>query len=237
MNGEWKIMIHEKRILMVLTSQATMGGFDRPTGVWFEELTTPYYHFVDAGFEVIFASPKGGVVPIDPHSRDENIPSVMRFASDSKAMSQLENSLPLADLSSTPYAAIFLPGGHGTMFDLPNDSALADLLQTFWLEDKVVAAVCHGPAGLLAASDEEGKPLVAGRRISAFSNEEEDAAGLTAAMPFLLESRIRELGGLYEGVPKFEPYAVRDGLLVTGQNPMSSELVAQLTIQAIKQPA
>lgn len=229
-------MSYNKRILMVLTSQATMGDSDRPTGVWFEELTTPYYHFVDAGFEVVLASPKGGLVPVDPHSREETTPSVVRFTSDMQAMSLLENSLPLAGVSSAPYAAIFLPGGHGTMFDLPEDQALAGLLEAFWREKKVVAAVCHGPAGLLGSRDEQGKPLFAGRKVSAFSNEEEDAAGLTDAMPFLLESRIRELGGLYEGAPKFEPYAVKDGRLVTGQNPMSSELVAKLTIQAIGEP-
>ncbi|RJX74860.1 type 1 glutamine amidotransferase domain-containing protein [Pseudomonas sp. LS-2] len=226
-------MSHDKRILMVLTSQATMGESNRPTGVWFEELSTPYYHFIDAGFEVVLASPKGGLVPVDPHSREETTPSVVRFASDERAMSLLENSLLLAEIVSAPYAAIFLPGGHGTMFDLPEDFALAHLIEAFWREGKVVAAVCHGPAGLLGASDEAGKSILDGPRISAFSNEEEDAAGLTEAMPFLLESRIRELGGLYEGAPKFEPYAVKDGRLVTGQNPMSSELVAQLTIQAI----
>lgn len=229
-------MSHDKRILMVLTSQATMGDSDRPTGVWFEELTAPYYHFIDAGFEVVLASPKGGLVPVDPHSREETTASVVRFAADAQAMSLLENSLLLAEVSSEAYAAIFLPGGHGTMFDLPDDQTLAGLLETFWREKKVVAAVCHGPAGLLSAKDEQGNPLVAGRKISAFSNEEEDAAGLTDAMPFLLETRIQELGGLYEGAPKFEPYAVKDGRLVTGQNPMSSELVAQLTIQAIAQP-
>lgn len=227
----------DKRILMVLTSQATMGDSNRPTGVWFEELTTPYYHFTDAGFEVVLASPKGGLVPVDPQSREEATSSVVRFTSDAKAMSQLENSLPLVEVSSTDYAAIFLPGGHGTMFDLPDDSVLAVLLEAFWQDRKVVAAVCHGPAGLLGARDEQGNPLVAGRKVSAFSNDEEDAAGLSDAMPFLLETRIRELGGLYEGAPKFEPYAVKDGRLVTGQNPMSSELVAQLTIQAIAQPA
>ncbi|HGQ7767868.1 TPA: type 1 glutamine amidotransferase domain-containing protein [Pseudomonas aeruginosa] len=228
-------MSHDKRILMVLTSQATMGDSNRPTGVWFEELTTPYYYFIDAGFEVVLASPKGGLVPVDPHSREETTPSVVRFASDAQAMSLLENSLPLIEVSSADYAAIFLPGGHGTMFDLPDDQTLAALIQAFWREKKVVAAVCHGPAGLLGARDEQGNPLVAERKVSAFSNEEEDAAGLTDAMPFLLETRIRELGGLYEGAPKFEPYAVTDGRLVTGQNPMSSKLVAQMTIQAIAQ--
>ncbi|NWA25584.1 type 1 glutamine amidotransferase domain-containing protein [Pseudomonas gingeri] len=222
-----------KRILMVLTSQATMGDTERPTGVWFEELTTPYYSFIDAGFEVLLASPKGGQIPLDPHSREEKVPSVERFLNDPKAMMLLQVSQTLNDVADMNFAAVFLPGGHGTMWDLPANTELAALLSKTWRDGKVVAAVCHGPAGLLSAVDEQGRPLVSGRKISAFSNEEEEAAGLTAAMPFLLEDRVRELGGLYEGVPKFEPFAIRDGRLVTGQNPMSSEKTAQLTVEAI----
>lgn len=230
-------MSDDKRILLVLTSQATMGDSDRPTGVWFEELSTPYYHFLDAGFGVDLASPKGGPIPVDPHSKEDGAASVQLFLADAQAMAALNASRSLTQIDSANYVAIFLPGGHGTMWDLPDNGTLASLLGNAWEQGKVVAAVCHGPAGLLGAVDGQGKPLIAGRRVSAFSNEEEDAAGLTAAMPFLLETRVRELGGLYEGAAKFEPYAVRDGRLVTGQNPMSSERVAQLTLEAIAEQA
>ncbi|MFF7709937.1 DJ-1/PfpI family protein [Pseudomonas sp. NPDC007930] len=222
-----------KRILLVSTSQATLGASARATGVWFEELTTPYYHFLDAGFSVELASPNGGEVPIDPHSREEAAPSVQRFLVDPLAMAALGSARPLAQVRAEGYAAVFLPGGHGTMWDLPAHPLLAALLSSAWQLGKVISAVCHGPAGLLSARDSSGQPLVAGRRVSAFSNEEEAAAGLTEAMPFLLETRLRELGARYEGGPAFTPYAVRDGRLVTGQNPMSSERVAQLTLEAI----
>lgn len=228
-------MTSSKRILMVLTSQSTMGNTDRQTGVWFEELTTPYYVFVDAGYDVVLASPAGGMIPVDPHSRDVEVQSVKRFLADGEAVSMLENSTALEDVVAGSFAAIFLPGGHGTMYDLPANANLAKLLSDAWRNQKVVAAVCHGPAGLLAACDENGDALVTGRKISAFSNAEEEAAGLTQVMPFLLETRIRELGGVYQCAPVFEPHAVRDGRLVTGQNPMSSELVANLTIQAMSE--
>lgn len=224
-----------KRILVVLTSHKTMPDGNRPTGVWLEELTTPYYQFLDAGFEVVLASPQGGQVPVDPHSTDESAKSISRFFADTAAMALLSGSKRLSDVSVAGFDAIFLPGGHGTMFDLPGDESLATLLSEAWKQGKVLAAVCHGPAGLLGAIDQEGRPLVEGRRVSAFSNEEEDAAGLTDQMPFLLESRIRELGGLYEGTPAFTPFAVREGRLVTGQNPQSSEKVASLVIEALSE--
>lgn len=148
-------------------------------------------------------------------------------------MAKVEACRTLEDVRVQDYAAVFIPGGHGTMWDLPGSVALAKLLSDAWQQGKAVAAVCHGPAGLLGALAEDGKPLVANRRVSAFSNEEEEAVGLTGVMPFLLESRLRELGAAYESVPAFTPHAVRDGRLVTGQNPMSSDAVARLTIEVI----
>ncbi len=224
------------KILMILTSQATMGSDPRPTGVWFEELATPYYAFIDAGAQVDLASIAGGRIPVDPHSLesgDANPPSVRRFLQDKHAMAQLEGSMKIDGVSVDGYSAVFLPGGHGTMWDLPASATLASLLDKAWANGKVVSAVCHGPAGLVNVKDVDGKPLVAGRRVAAFSNSEEDAAGLTSTVPFLLESRLRELGAHYEHGPDFQPFALRDGKLVTGQNPASSQEVARLVLAAI----
>lgn len=223
------------KILIVLTSHARIGETGHTTGVWLEELTTPYYAFIDAGAEVDLASIGGGAVPIDPNSMAEQDrpESVVRFFDDQVSQHKLGHSLKLEDLSAAPYDAVFLPGGHGTMWDLPESTALAELLTSAFAAGKVVAAVCHGPAGLVNARSPDGTPLVAGRKVSAFTNSEEEAAGLTQAVPFLLETRLRDLGALYESGPDFEPHAVRDGKLVTGQNPASSSRVAQLVLEAI----
>ncbi|MCY0964725.1 type 1 glutamine amidotransferase domain-containing protein [Parathalassolituus penaei] len=224
------------RILMILTSQATMGDTSTPTGVWFEELTTPYYRFVDAGATVELASVKGGAVPLDPHSTSEQArpASVSRFMADTHAMQQLQQSLSIQSLDISGYDAIFLPGGHGTMWDLPASRELTELLNQAWANQKILAAVCHGPAGLVNLQDTTGQPLVSGRKVAGFSNSEEAAAGLTSVMPFLLETRLRELGAHYESGPDFQPFAVRDGRLITGQNPASSEPVADLVLQALR---
>jgi putative intracellular protease/amidase len=225
------------KILIVLTSHTAIGDTGRQTGVWFEELTTPYYSFLDAGTEVDIASVAGGKVPLDPHSLNEaggNPASVDRFLKDAAAMAKVESSKKITEISADAYDAVFLPGGHGTMWDMPENATLAALLSKAWAGGKVVAAVCHGPAGLIGVKDAEGKPLVAGRRVSAFTNEEEEAAGLTKQVPFLLESHIRGLGAHYEKGPAFQPFALRDGKLVTGQNPASSEKVAALTLEAVR---
>ncbi len=224
------------KILMILTSQATMGDDPRPTGVWFEELSTPYYAFVDAGAQVDIASVTGGKVPVDPHSLEadgKNPPSVARFLKDKAAMAKLEGSFKIDNVTPEGYSAVFLPGGHGTMWDLPQSAKLAELLSAAWAKGKVVSAVCHGPAGLLNVKDINGQALVAGRRVAAFTNSEEAAAGLTDKVPFLLETRMRGLGADYQSGPDFQPFAVRDGKLVTGQNPASSAKVAELVLQAV----
>lgn len=228
------------KILIILTSHAAIGDTGKTTGVWFEELATPYYEFVDAGAKVDIISIDGGKVPIDPGSlkpKGENEPSVERFLADQNAMDAIEASGNVTDIAPETYDAIFLPGGHGTMWDLPASEALAALLSKAWSEGKVLAAVCHGPAGLVNVKDADGKPLVSGRRVAGFSNAEEKAAGLDKAVPFLLESRLRELGGEYASGPDFQPFALRDGKLVTGQNPASSQETARLTLEAIEASA
>lgn len=225
-------MLTKLKILMILTSSATMGEPDKPTGLWFEELATPYYAFVDAGASVTLASIKGGPAPIDPRSvkaRGENEDSVDRFLGEGKASDALEATTPVEDVDISTYDAVFLPGGHGTMWDLPQSTAL----DAAWAQGKVIAAVCHGPAGLVNVKDETGAPLVRGRRITGFTDSEERAVGLAEAVPFLLETRLRALGGRYESVADFQPFAIADSRLVTGQNPASSALTAKLTLEAL----
>jgi putative intracellular protease/amidase len=221
-------------ILMITTSAATLGAAGRPTGVWLEELAVPYYAFAEAGAAVRLASIAGGPVPIDPHSlkpRGENPEPVERFLGDAAAQAAMAATEPVSDATSAD--AVFLPGGHGTMVDLPESAALAALLGRAWAEGQVVAAVCHGPAGLVKARDAAGTPLVRGRRVTAFSDSEERAVGLDAAVPFLLETRLRDLGARYESGADFEPFAVADGRLVTGQNPASSQPTARLVLDAL----
>jgi putative intracellular protease/amidase len=229
-------MSHPIKILIILTSHSALGLTGHTTGLWFEELTAPYYIFADAGVQVDIASVAGGAVPIDPGSLNAaggNPVTVERFLKDKAAMAQFEHSQKAETLSIMAYDAVFLPGGHGTMWDMAQSKEITELLSQAWAEGKILAAVCHGPAGLVNVQDTDGKPLVAGRRVSAFSNAEEKAAGLDQVVPFLLETRIRELGALYESGPDFKPFALRDGRLITGQNPASSEEVARLTLKTL----
>lgn len=227
----------QPRILIVTTSNATMGPNGKPTGLWLEELTTPYFTFAEAGALVTLASISGGMIPVDPRSlepSDTEPESVSRFRGDGLASGALDRSHAIAGIDAANFDAIFLPGGHGTMWDLPCNATLASLVGRMWREGKVVGAVCHGPAGLLSAVETDGQPLVAGKRITAFTNAEEDAVGLTDAVPFLLEDRLRELGALFESGETFAPHAIADGRLVTGQNPASSRDTARLILDAVE---
>jgi putative intracellular protease/amidase len=224
------------RILMVVTSHATLGDTGKPTGLWLEELAVPYMRFVDAGADVTIASIHGGKVPVDPRSTPPTgveAAVVERFLADPAVARTLAHSLPLEALDATRFDAVFLAGGHGTMFDFPVSTALASALSRAWRAGRVVAAVCHGPAGLVGAVDSDGRPVVAGRRVSAFTNAEEEAVGLTKAVPFLLQSKLESLGARVETAPNFQPFAILDGRLVTGQNPASARKAADLTLLAI----
>jgi putative intracellular protease/amidase len=225
------------KILIIVTSNATMGDTGKPTGMWFEELATPYYAFLDAGVDVQIASIAGGETPIDPRSKKpkgENPPNVERFMSDATAMEKLKGTLPLKLADTKGFDAVFIPGGHGTMWDLPSSPDVSRIVSSAWVEGLVVAAVCHGPAGLVNVTLPNGRPLVKGKRVSTFTNEEEDAAGLTSAVPFLLETELAKLGARIEKGENFKPFAIADGNLVTGQNPASSTLVAQLVLKQIR---
>lgn len=225
-------------ILMILTSHAQLGNTGKPTGIWAEELTTPYYALVDAGYEVTLASTLGGKPPFAEGSVkepvDENEGSVKRFLQDAAAMAKFNATHKASALKSEDFSAVFLPGGHGTMWDTAFDDATARLVSEAFNATKPVAAVCHGPAGLVKATRTDGKSIVFGKRVNAFTNEEETAVGLMDVVPFHLETRLRELGGVFEGGAMWQPYAVRDGHLITGQNPASSALVAQHVIAALQ---
>jgi putative intracellular protease/amidase len=224
------------KVLIIVTSSAQMGDSGEPTGVWLEELAVPYLHLRDAGFEVTVVSVEGGKLPVDPRSiaeRGENPEPVERFMDDDEGQQILENSQPLSSVDTSNFDAVFFPGGHGTMWDFPAEN-IGQVVSDFIAADKPVAAVCHGPAALVSAKGPGGEPIVKGLEVSAFTNSEEEAVGLMDAVPFSLTDRLRELGAEVKTVDDFQPYAIRDGLLITGQNPQSSEKVAELLTQTLR---
>lgn len=226
-----------QRALIISTSHDSLGNTGNDTGLWLEELAVPFRVFRQHQLEVRIASPAGGKPPLDPNSmREQNLPvDAHDFLDDETSMSTLERSVALDAIGTERFNMIFIAGGHGAMWDLPGHEALGRLLSRAWAEGAVIGAVCHGPAGLLAATTESGKALVAGRRVTAFTDEEERGMELQDVVPFLLESRLREQGAEFEkGNAPFESFAVRDGRLVTGQNPASSKRTATLMIEALE---
>lgn len=223
-----------KKILMVVTSHGSLGDSGHATGLWMEEFTTPYYAFLDAGFEVTVASPAGGCVPIDPKSMqpENSSPSVCRFGEAGETV--LGKTVRLADCRAADFVALFYPGGHGPMWDLAADPVNAALLEEFVAQDKPVAAVCHGPAALLAARIPDGSALVRGRKVTGFSDSEEILVGLNRIVPFLLEDRLRKLGAEYRKGGDWSEFAIADGKLVTGQNPQSAGKTAELLLKLLR---
>ncbi len=224
------------RILIVLTSHDTLGETGQPTGFWLEEFAAPYYAFVDAGAAVTLASIQGGQPPIDPKSNtdESQTDATQRFLGDAIAKEALAQTHAIDQVKAEDYDAIFLPGGHGTMWDFPTSEALTQLIESFNKADKVVAAVCHAPAALVTVNDRSGEPLVKGKTVTAFTNREESAVDLETVVPFLLETRLRELGATFEAGADWGAHVQRDGLLITGQNPASSEPAAQAVMDALK---
>ena len=223
------------RILIVLTSHDQMGDTDNKTGFWLEEFASPYYVFVDAGAEVTLASIQGGLPPVDPKS---NLPEwetekTRRFDSDTEANQKLQNTLAVAELDAGNYDAIFLPGGHGPMWDFSQSTTLANLIEAFDEEEKVIAAVCHAPAALVMVKTSNNVPSVKGRRLTSFTDSEERTMELEKIVPFLLETRLRELGADFKKSEDFQSFIVRDGNLITGQNPASSAAAAEEVLNAL----
>lgn len=224
-----------QRILMVLTSHDRLGDTGEPTGFWLEELAAPYYACRDAGVEVVLASPAGGQPPLDPKSdaEESQTEATRRFKQDPEAQRQLASTHRLADVSADDFDAVFYPGGHGPLWDLVDDRDSIRLIEAFWAQQKPVAAVCHAPIVLLEARDADGEPILRGRRVTGFTNGEEDAVGLTEVVPRLVEDALKAAGGDYSRADDFVPYTCRDGRLITGQNPASSEPVARVLLEAL----
>ncbi len=224
-------------ILIVLTSHAQMGNTGKKTGYYFDEMAAPYLVFADVGHNVDIASIEGGAPAYDPNSLNadpEKRPaSVRRFMTDPSLMAKLSNTPALNAVDMKNYAAIFLAGGHGVMWDFATSDALAHAVSHVYNQGGVVGAVCHGSAGLINAKRVDGKPLVEGLRVNGFTDAEERAVKLEGVVPFLLETQLRNLGGKFESGPNFSDYAVRDGRLVTGQNPQSAYSVAKLFVEAL----
>lgn len=217
------------KILMVLTSHNQLGNTGKPTGFWLEEFAAPYYVFHDAGIQVTLASPKGGQPPLDPVSDepDAQTDDTRRFRSDSSAQKLLANTVKLESIKADDFDAVFYPGGHGPLWDLAEDPHSIKLIEQFWASGKPVAAVCHAPGVLRKVTKPDGSPLVKGKRVTGFTNSEEEGVGLTAVVPFLVEDELKKAGGLFERTDDWGEYAVVDGHLVTGQNPASSAIAAE----------
>lgn len=223
------------RVLLVLTSHDQLGDTGEKTGFWLEEFAAPYYRLLDAGVELTLASPAGGQPPLDPKSSqpDAQTAATRRFDADSDAQGILANTVRLSEVRAEDYDGVFYPGGHGPLWDLAVDGASISLIEGFLQQGKPVASVCHAPAVLVNVTAANGDALVKGRAVTGFSNSEEAAVGLTEVVPFLLEDRLQALGGVYSAGDDWHPHAVVDGLLITGQNPGSSELVADKLLIAL----
>ncbi|WP_286841712.1 MULTISPECIES: type 1 glutamine amidotransferase domain-containing protein [Sphingobacterium] len=217
------------KVLVVLTSHDQLGDTGEKTGFWVEEFAAPYYVLQDAGVDVTIASPKGGQPPIDPKSAlpDFQTEATKRFDADKELQTKLANSLALDTINEQDYDAIFYPGGHGPLWDLTNDKTSVALIESFWAHNKPVAAVCHAPAVFRYVKDSNGQPLVKGKKVTGFSNSEEEAVQLTAVVPFLVEDELVKLGAQYSKGEDWHSYVVKDGHLITGQNPASSEETAK----------
>ncbi|OFV11249.1 dimethylallyltransferase [Sphingobacterium sp. HMSC13C05] len=217
------------KVLVVLTSHDQLGNTGEKTGFWVEEFAAPYYVLQDAGVDVTIASPKGGQPPIDPKSAlpDFQTEATKRFDADKELQTKLANSLALDTINEQDYDAIFYPGGHGPLWDLTNDKTSIALIESFWAHNKPLAAVCHAPAVFRFVKDSNGQPLVKGKKVTGFSNSEEEAVQLTAVVPFLVEDELVKLGAQYSKGEDWHSYVVKDGHLITGQNPASSEETAK----------
>ena len=222
-------------ILMILTSHDQLGDTGKKTGFWLEEFAAPYYVLKDAGHTLTLASPKGGQPPIDPKSAvpDAQTEATRRFEADAEAKQQLATTELLSSIDASAYVAVFYPGGHGPLWDLADDADSQKIIEQTLAAGKPLAAVCHAPAIFAHTKAGDGSPLVAGRKVTGFTNGEEQAVGLTDVVPFLLEDELTRLGGHYSKGPDFAPYVVTDGKLITGQNPASSGPAAEQLLKAL----
>ena len=215
--------------ILIVTSHDQLGDTGKKTGFWLEEFATPYYVLKDAGAAITLASPKGGQPPLDPKSDlPESLTELTRcFRKDKAAQAELANTKKLSDVSADDFDAVFYPGGHGPMWDIANNATSIALIEAFVKADKPISAVCHASAAIVNVRGKDGEYLVKSKHVTGFTNAEEEAVGLSNVVPFLLEDRLKERGGLYSKGADWAPYVQVDGKLVTGQNPASSRPAAQ----------
>ena len=222
-------------ILFVLTSHDQLGDTGKKTGFWVEEFANPYYTLLDKGANITIATPKGGAAPIDPSSDspDAATSDTDRFNKDAETKERIANTKVLATINADDFDAVFYPGGHGPLWDLANDKTSIALIEKFNSQQKPIAFVCHAPAALKGVKDTNGNPIVKGKKVTGFTNTEEAAVQLTDIVPFLVEDMLNENGGIYSKKEDWAAYVVKDGNLITGQNPASSELVARKLIEGL----
>jgi len=223
------------KILVVLTSHDELGTTGKKTGFWLEELAAPYYAFLDAGAEITLASPKGGQPPLDPKSDepDSQTDETRRFHDDSAAQAALASTVRLDTVNQQTFDAVFYPGGHGPLWDLANDKHSISLIEQTLQAGKPVALVCHAPGVLRDVKNADGTPLVKGKKVTGFTNSEEEGVGLTDVVPFLVEDVLKQNGGVYSRGDDWQSYTVQDGLLITGQNPGSSAETAKVLLSSL----
>lgn len=222
------------KILMVLTSHDMLGNTGRKTGFWLEEFAAPYFIFKDAGVELTLASPKGGQPPIDPKSDlpENQTPAMQRFKQDKRVQKELSQTVKLANVNAEDFDALFYPGGHGPLWDLAESAESISLIESFYNSEKPVALVCHAP-GVLRHVNYKGGPLVKGKRVTGFTNSEEEEVQLTEVVPFLVEDELKRLGGVFEKKPNWQSFVIVDDHLITGQNPASSTASAQALVKLL----
>ena len=222
------------KVLFVLTSHDKLGDTGKKTGFWVEEFANPYYTLLDKGVDITIATPQGGAAPIDPsNGPDAATEDTKRFNNDAETKERIANTKVLADMNPDDFDAVFYPGGHGPLWDLANDATSISLIDKFNSQEKPIGFVCHAPAALKNVKNSNGTPLVNGKQVTGFTNSEEEAVGLTDVVPFLVEDMLEENGGIYSKKEDWAAYAIQDGNLITGQNPASSQLVAEKLLDSL----
>lgn len=223
------------KVLMVLTSHDQLGNTGKKTGFWLEEFAAPYYAFKDAGAGIVLASPLGGQPPLDPKSDLPEFQTEMthRFKADPQAQQALASTVLLAEVKQEDFDTVFYPGGHGPLWDLAESAQSIALIESFERAGKPIGFVCHAPAALRYVKAANGESLIKGRKVTGFTNSEEAAVELTDVVPFLIEDEFNSQQAIYQKGPDWAPFVVRDGTLITGQNPASSEGVAQALLEML----
>ncbi len=224
------------KVLFVLTSHDKLGDTGEKTGFWVEEFAAPYYTLLDKGVDITVATPKGGKAPIDPTSAsaDAQTEDTERFNKDAAAQKVINNTVKLETLKAEDFDAVFYPGGHGPLWDLAEDKTSKALIEAFNKQEKPIAFVCHAPAALKNVKNENGEPLVKGKKVTGFTNTEEEAVQLTKVVPFLVEDMLKKNGGIYSKADNWNVHVLKDGNLITGQNPASSKKVAEKLYESLK---